>query len=412
MNPRTALLAFATVVFLASGASAGSAGDSRPSPSKGDSSVEARPSRTLLPAGTTISIPLDLSMGQPVVDVFLDGKGPFRMFLDTGAGTTVLDQSLAKELGLKPKGHTRIGDPANPEAILADVVTLDTLRIGGAAFAGVPAVSFDRSAIRSGPGMPRGVVGFPIFHELLETIDFPAATLRLTRGHLGEADGRAVVAYQAPDGIPLVPVDVAGVPMKAHLDTGSPGFLSIPESDSSLVHFAEPLREVGRGRTVNSVITFRGATLNGAVRVSAASFDRPLVVLSDMLPVANLGSRALSDCVLTLDPTNQRLSIERTRVSAPGTPSVHQVVAGPAAGQKIAGVMLSPQPDGSLMVVGTVPGSAASRADIKVGDQVLKLNGDSVAKLGDDENRARLHHSPVTITLKRGDRVFDIKLQF
>src|SRR5262249_48345011 len=152
--------------------------------------------------------------------------------------------------------------------------------------------SFDRSAIRPGAGMPRGVVGFAVFHDLLEAIDFPAATLRLTRGHLGE-HGRGVVAYRAPDGIPLVPVSVAGVSMDAHLDTGSPGFLSIPERDSSRVRFAEPLREVGRGRTVNSLVTFRGATLDGAVRVSAASFDRPLVVLSDVLPVANLGSRAL-----------------------------------------------------------------------------------------------------------------------
>jgi predicted aspartyl protease len=392
----------------------------------GDSALGASPDRTLLTAGGTITVPLSLSMGQPVIDVFLNGKGPFRMFLDTGAGTTVLDQSLAKELGLRPRAQTRLGDPANPQAILADVVVIDTLRIGGAVFRGVRAASFDRSAIRPGEGMPRGVVGFPVFHELLETLDFPAATLRLTRGHLGAPDGRTIIHYKAPDGIPLVPIDVAGEAMEAHLDTGSPGFLSIPVKDSSRVRFAEPLREVGRGRTVNSFVTFRGATLDGAVRVSGATFDRPVVMLNDKLPNANLGSRALSDCVLTLDASNERLSIVRTRMSptdtarhvvsgppgaAPST-STRQVMAGPAAGEKTAGVMLSPQPDGRLAVVGTLPGSAASRADIQSGDVVLELNGDPVATLGHDENRARLHHSPVTITLKRGDRVFDVTLEF
>jgi hypothetical protein len=263
--------------------------------------------------------------------------------------------------------------------------------------------------------MPRGVVGFPVFHDVLETIDFPRAALRVSRGHLDKPDGRAVIHYRALNGVPLIPVDVAGVPMDAHLDTGSPGFLSIPEKDSSRVHFAGPLREVGHGRTVNSVVTFRGATLDGDVRVGDAVFERPLVVLNDKLPVAILGSRALRDCVVTLDPSAERLSIERTRVTRVETQEMHgpgTVVAGPAPGEKTAGVLLSPQPNGSLVVVGTMPGSAASKADIQAGDVVIALNGDSTTKLNDDQNRARLHHSPVTLTLQRGDRTFDVTLTF
>ncbi len=276
-----------------------------------------RPAHTLLAAGDTAVVPLDLHMGQPVVEVMLNGKGPYRMFLDTGAGTTVLDSSLAAELGLKHVGKTRIGDPADPQAIAADEVKLDTLRIGSARFTGVPAVTWDRSALRPGPDRPVGVVGLPIFHELIESIDFPAATLRLTRGQMPAADGREIVAYETPDGVPLVPIDVAGQSMKAHLDTGSPGLLSIPEKDSARVHFAGPLHVVARGRTVNSEVTFRGAPLDGTFRIGGASFDHPLVVLNDVLPNANVGSRALRDCVLTLDAAHQRLRIERTRESAP-----------------------------------------------------------------------------------------------
>jgi hypothetical protein len=384
-------------------------------PTDSDSTLAAAPSRTLFVAGDTTSVPFDLSMGQPVVEVVLNGHGPYRMFLDTGAGTTVLDRTLAVELGLGKRGETRLGDPTDPHAILADVVRIDSLRIGGALFAGVTAASFDRAAIRPGPDMPRGVVGFPVFHELLETLDFPRATLRLSRGHLGDPDGRAVIHYRTLNGIPFIPVDVAGVAMDAHLDTGSPGFLSIPEKDSSRVHFTGPLREVGHGRTVNSVVTFRGATLDGNVRVGNVTFERPLIVLNDQLPVAILGSRALRDCVVTLEPSVERLSIARTRESTPESEEAHgpqTVVAGPAPGQKTAGVMLSPQPGGTLVVVGTMPGSAASKADIQAGDLVLALNGDSTTKLNDDQNRARLHHSPVTLTLKRGDRTFDVTLTF
>jgi len=302
-------VAFALAVMSAAAHSAPAPADDPP----------VRPAHTLLAAGDTAFVPLDLHMGQPVVEVMLNGRGPYRMFLDTGAGTTVLDSTLAAELGLKSAGKTRIGDPADPQAIEADRVTLDTLRLGAATFTGVPAVTWDRSALRPGPDRPLGVVGFPVFHELIESLDFPAATLRLTRGKLPAANGRDVVAYETPDGVPLVSIDVAGQAMKAHLDTGSPGLLSIPEKDSSRVHFVGPLRVVGRGRTVNSEILFRGAPLDGTFRVGGATFDHPLVVLNDKLPTANVGSRALRDCVLTLDATHSRLRIERTRESAPDT---------------------------------------------------------------------------------------------
>ena len=287
-----------------------------------DDGPPVRPAHTLLAAGDTASAPLDLRMGQPIVEVMLNGRGPYRMFLDTGAGTTVLDSTLSAELGLESEGKTRIGDPADPNAIEADRVTLDTLRIGTAAFTGVPAVTWDRSMLRPGPDRPVGVVGLPVFFELLESIDFPAATLRLTHGQLA-AKERGVVAFESPDGIPLVPIDVAGKKMKAHLDTGSPGLLSIPEKDSSQVRFAEPLRVIGRGRTVAGEVLFRGAPLDGAFQIGGASFDRPLVALNDRLPTANVGSRALRDCVLTLDAAHQRMSIARTRESAPPDSTRH-----------------------------------------------------------------------------------------
>ena len=283
-----------------------------------------RPAHTLLAAGDTASAPLDLRMGQPIVEVTLNGKGPYRMFLDTGASTTVLDSTLAAELGLKSEGKTRIGDPADPQAIEADRVTLESMRIGTAEFTGVPAVTWDRSALRPGPDRPLGVVGLPVFHELLEAIDFPAATVRLTRGALA-AKRSDVVAFEYDNGVPLVPIDVAGKKMKAHLDTGSPGLLSIPEKDSSQVRFDGPLRVVGRGRTVAGDVLFRGAPLDGSFQVGGATFDRPLVVLNDRLPTANVGSRALRDCVLTLDTAHQRLSIERTRESAPADTMHHAV---------------------------------------------------------------------------------------
>ncbi|HEY6195461.1 MAG TPA: aspartyl protease family protein [Candidatus Eisenbacteria bacterium] len=240
-------------------------------------------------AGGVVSVPMDLSSGQPVVEVYLNGKGPFRMFLDTGAGSTVLDRSLADELALRHVGKTRMGDPANPEAIAADLVRIDSLRIGPASFEGIEAASWDRSGLRRDANPPRGVIGFALFRELLLTLDYPGAQVRLAHGTLPTADSQTVLPYTDPNGIPVVPIEVAGAMFEADLDTGSPGFLSIPERDTSRIRFAGPLEILGRGRTVNSEVVFRGAAIDGAVAIGKHRFDHPVVMVHDQLPNPNLG---------------------------------------------------------------------------------------------------------------------------
>jgi S1-C subfamily serine protease len=40
------------------------------------------------------------------------------------------------------------------------------------------------------------------------------------------------------------------------------------------------------------------------------------------------------------------------------------------------------------------------------------LNGTPVESMSDDARLAALHHSPVTLTIARGGRTFDITLEF
>src|SRR3954464_15008351 len=50
------------------------------------------------PGGTTVPM-LDLG-GRPMVEVRINGKGPYAVILDTGASVTAIDETLVKELGL------------------------------------------------------------------------------------------------------------------------------------------------------------------------------------------------------------------------------------------------------------------------------------------------------------------------
>src|SRR5437868_5597993 len=55
-------------------------------------------------AASGISVPMLDFGGRPVVAVRINGKGPFLFVLDTGAGRTVVESSLAEELSLSSAG--------------------------------------------------------------------------------------------------------------------------------------------------------------------------------------------------------------------------------------------------------------------------------------------------------------------
>src|SRR5205085_655898 len=59
-------------------------------------------------SATPVTIPFDLIDNRIVIDVRLDGKGPYRFIFDSGA-VSVVSMELAREIGLKVEGLTRGG---------------------------------------------------------------------------------------------------------------------------------------------------------------------------------------------------------------------------------------------------------------------------------------------------------------
>jgi hypothetical protein len=291
----------AVPVLLPAGGPAGAQGDQEP---------ESIPARTIVQG--TVTAPLDVSKGQPVVEARIDGKGPFRFFLDTGAGTTVLDGDLAKELGLAILDSTRLGDPVNPQAIRAGVVKLASIEIGAARFEGVRAVTWDRSTLRPGEGAPRGVLGIGVFHDVLLALDYPKSQLRLKTGMLPEADGARILAYRSPHGIPVIPVSVGGRTWDAHLDSGSPSTFNLPLAEKDSVRLLTEPTEVGRGRTANTELVIYGAQLADTMRLGGYAFPQAMIRFNDRLPHANLGGGVLREFVVTLDQKNRRVRFDRT----------------------------------------------------------------------------------------------------
>ena len=122
---------------------------------------------------TETAVPMELFGGRPVVSVHINGKGPFEFILDTGAGGTVVNQELARELGLPDKGQTLAGRPGASAPVTAMVTRIDKLELGEAQVSGLFAVSLDLSTVLTGSHAPRGVLSAASFPGLLITFDYP-----------------------------------------------------------------------------------------------------------------------------------------------------------------------------------------------------------------------------------------------
>lgn len=281
-----------------------------------------QPRRVALPPAGT-AVPMRLVSGKPVVDVRIDGRGPFPFFLDTGAGATVLDSAFAAELALPAIGPTQIGDPSAPEGIAAVQHRVDRLEIGDARFESFFAVAFDRSGLYRGglspESSPRGVLGMPLFRDCLLTLDYPAGRVRLSAGELPPADGREIVDYRPTESDLFgVPLRVAGLEQLMTLDSGSPGTISFPDSYRTTLPLVAPAREIGRGRTVGGEAIVYSAQLDGDVVLggSAAArgdggirLERPEVRFFGRLTHGNLGSGFLARYAVTIDQRTRRLRL-------------------------------------------------------------------------------------------------------
>jgi hypothetical protein len=274
------------------------------------------PETTLLPA-TPVTVPMARAGHMPMVDVMVNGQGPFHFAIDTGAaGALRIDSALVARLGLPVVGEVRAGDPSGKNMRTMSMVRVDSIAVGGARFSGMMGAVRDYNE----PGRDRftvdGILGFGLFADCLVTLDYPGNQLRMERGSLPAANGRDVLAFQDEHGIPSVPLDVAGHAVTAHLDAGSMGGFMMPDSMMSHLQLASEPKVVGKARTVSNTFEIKSADLNGAITLGGLRFDKPTVTFQPVMPGVNVGARVLSDLRLTFDQKSKLVRIERPAVAS------------------------------------------------------------------------------------------------
>jgi hypothetical protein len=283
----------------------------------------------------------------------------------------LVNKDLAEELGLEVTGTTRLGDPSNPEANEADTVVLDSLQIGDALFEEVDAVSWEPPGL--GAMGIRGIVGMPVFRHCLVTIDRTGGVIRIEQGALPEPDGGEIVPFvRDAFGVISIPIDVAGVEVNAHLDSGNSGSIGLPRSIEETTPIVEGTRKTGRGMRASGPVEFTIGILDGDVRVGPILMESPEVRFSD-LPHGNIGASFLARCSVTIDQVNLRLRITPADAAVPAV-AKQQL---DRRGRRRLEAAMVPA-DGRLKVSSVGAGSLGERAGLLVGDVLLEVDGKEV----------------------------------
>ena len=251
--------------------------------------------------------------GRPVVDLEIDGKGPFRFILDTGATVTVIDRSLNEQLSLPAAPGFHAAPASGGEA--PSILLIPEVRIGQAVLRELIAAILPRSPLR-GESSPRGVLSASAFPGYLLTFDYPGKRIFIRKGELDVADDQSTFQYEAGDDLPTVPVRVAGRETRVHLDTGSGLGLTLPTKFLKELPLDSEPKEEGTAKTAGGEYPMSRAKLKGSVEIGKYELELSEVTFSDARPgsrspTGNIGYGALRDFVVTLDSKNRRIRLDR-----------------------------------------------------------------------------------------------------
>lgn len=262
--------------------------------------------------GDHASIPLEFTAGLPTFSATIGGK-PFKLGFDTGApGGAHLTDRVVEALHLQPVGEALAGDPSGKNLVRLKLYPVDDLELGPVKIS--KWVGTAEPVISGKLATVDGLIGLGAFDGFVVTLDYAGGRLLLDRGALPDPDGKNIFAYD--DVMPVVPLTIEGKTLQAHLDTGNISMpLIVPEDFANQLSRKAEARAFGVAHTISNTIQMKaipiaGAALVGDVPISASEIGFPSVINR-----ANVGSLALGNLTIRIDPKNRRVQFLRLTAS-------------------------------------------------------------------------------------------------
>ena len=255
----------------------------------------------LVSGNRTEDVPMMLSEGRlPIIDVKVNGKGPFRFVVDSGAGFVVISEEISRKLKIRPvaAGGTSRGVSGTGRFNIVYGV-IDRLDIGDLTVESIP--TYIRKVQDPGKLHIDGYVGLSVLSNFKISVDYEHRTFEVRAKDTitpPATDQDVVVPYRMTNGgMMSVPVDIGKeVPLNFIVDTGASSTVVSRRAYEKFnletkQHKGVGVRVVGAGGITENV---------------------PVVVL-DRLQI--VGSQSMQDyvraIVLDLDPINETAGFEQ-----------------------------------------------------------------------------------------------------
>jgi predicted aspartyl protease len=271
-----------------------------------------------------IEVPFDFYKNEIILQVKVNGKGPFNMMLDTGTDPSGVDLATARDIGLKlhPLGKPASG--GGTDVNLAYSTEMSLVEVSGFTVKNVETLALDLSKVSERLGKPlHGVLGHSVLNGRIVQIDYPNRVVRFYSQPLfskgANTPKRSVLSFRYADNVLLDDVFVNGKKIVGNLDTGSSGTFNLTPAAVSYLGLEEEFNQAPVSTDVgyNGVSQNRKGKVNN-VTVGGISVDAPAVIFfakgagRDKKPWGiNIGNAFLKDFVLTLDYRNKLVALER-----------------------------------------------------------------------------------------------------
>lgn len=268
----------------------------------------------------SVEVKLKENFGFIFADVMLNGQGPFRFLIDTGADASLISYELVKKLKLEPvESRKRVFETSQKKATintalyLINELTLGTATLRHAPFIASNTASDDFQLLQ---GLEiEGIIGTNLFHDVILTVDLPNNRLVLNKHEGYKEDKVGVHEINNQEYLPVVKTKVMRKENSSEyqflVDSGYSGYIKMP------VCFSYEERK----NKENSIITYDVSNqsqsgflsqLDGVFMIGDKKIDSPLVSYS----IGNcevpqlwglIGTRFLRNQPVSVDQKNRRV---------------------------------------------------------------------------------------------------------
>jgi predicted aspartyl protease len=262
---------------------------------------------------SVVQVPFEYRDHLITISARINGAGPFRLMVDTGA-TLAVTPAVAKaaHLTLESGPLPIIGNGPGVGAA-SGIAAVDRIDVGGLSLYDAQTLVFDQPA-------SDGIIGYPLFASLRVTIDFPGRTIDLSDAQEdGPLTGSIVPMFITQGHFPTVAGSIDGTPGLVRVDTGANQGLLV---NSTFVRDHNiPARRTGYEWNGSAVGGLTRETIVAPLKLAMGSLqfgpvDTSVSLLSsgmsaDPHSAGTVGTRLLERYIVTFDYLHREISFVR-----------------------------------------------------------------------------------------------------